>query len=360
VWALGWRRATFEALDSGIAEDGGRGNRPRAERYGKKYGWIGFFTYAGLLQERGLLPHEGLTFSDVDIDPSFPEKPPADGNASVPEAWLSPAVKSHKSWVRTGTTSVPCSILRREMIGDHCGPWVAVHGLVKAEDRVLGRAVWAFISALVTAKESAPQLVSALKSGTRPWGTRDVPSDHYIFAGEIPWHPHFASVALAEGAYRESVRIQAGEVEVEMLAHAYAWESYHSEMNDAGSARVPSHRFSTQFDLRGAPQSFDQFLPDGSPATITLSGVDGLDGDILYIREDLLHQYVGNRVIVWFAFGERELRPYPLSPPEWLVDAQRQEANAWHHVLTGISKKPRRCRRQQVRRQAAKGGRTLQ
>ena len=48
VWSLGWRAATFEALDSRIAEDafraGGRGHGPRAERYGKKYGWIGFFT----------------------------------------------------------------------------------------------------------------------------------------------------------------------------------------------------------------------------------------------------------------------------------------------------------------------------
>jgi hypothetical protein len=40
AWALGWRTATFEALDSRIAEDayryGGRGNRPHAERYGRK------------------------------------------------------------------------------------------------------------------------------------------------------------------------------------------------------------------------------------------------------------------------------------------------------------------------------------
>src|SRR5436190_23830124 len=100
-------------------------------------------------------------------------------------------------------------------------------------------------------------------------------------------------------------------VEVEVLAHEYAWESYHSEMNRAGSARVPSRCFSSRFDLRSAPQSFDQFLADRTRATVTLRGVDGLDGDVLYVREDLLRQYVGERAVVWFAFGERELRPCP-------------------------------------------------
>jgi hypothetical protein len=65
-----------------------------------------------------------------------------------------------------------------------------------------------------------------------------------------------------------------------------------------------------------------------------LSGVDGLDADILYVREDLLQRYVGERAIVWFAFGERELRPYPPSPPQWLENAQQQHANAWQVVLT--------------------------
>lgn len=118
------------------------------------------------------------------------------------------------------------------------------------------------------------------------------------------------------------------------LSPEYAWESYHSEMNRAGSARVPSQLFSAHFNLRGVAQCFDQVLPDGSPATITLSGVDGLVGDVVYIREDLLRQYVADRAIVWFAFGERELRPYPPSPPEWLADAQRERANAWSTVFT--------------------------
>jgi hypothetical protein len=55
---------------------------------------------------------------------------------------------------------------------------------------------------------------------------------------------------------------------------------------------------------------------------------------VLYVREDLLRQYVGDRRIVWFAFGQRELRPYPSSPPQWLTDVQAAQANAWFAVIT--------------------------
>ena len=337
VWALGWRAASFKTLDSRVADDGyrgGRGDRPLAERYGKKYGRIGFYTYAGLLEDRQQFPRKNHEFSDVDIDPSFPEEPPTDGDASVTEVWLSPTVRSHKSWVLASTTSLPPSFIRREMIRQHRGPWVAVHGHVSAGDRVLGRHTWGFISALVVSTKSAPRLAAALKNGSQRWEARDAPSDYYIFAGEIPWHPNFASLALAESAYWESIRIGADAMDVEILAHRYVWESYHSEINRTGSALVPSHAFSHRFDLRSAAQTFDQFLPDGSRATITLSSVDGLEGNVLYVREDLLRQYVDDRAIIWFTSGERELRPFPPSPPQWLLDAHRQQANSWREVLT--------------------------
>lgn len=337
VWALGWRAAHFSTLDDQIASEGyrgGRGNRPTAERYGKKYSWIGFYTYAGLLHENERLRHGTHEFSDVDIDPSFPERPPTDGDSSISQEWLLPGVKSHEKWLVENTTTLPNSLIRRERIHGQSGPWVAVHGHVSAVDRVLGRRVWAFVAALVVSKESAPRLSKALKAGSRPWRTRDVPSDYYAFAGEIPWHPSFTSRLLAGNEYCESVPVGTDAIEIEVLAHSYAWENYHSEMNRAGGTRIPSLVFSRAFDLRGAAQTFDQFLPDGSRATVTLGGVDQLEADILYVREDLLRKYVGERAIVWFGFGERELEPHPTSPPRWLETARRQRKDCWSVVLT--------------------------
>ncbi|TVQ94862.1 MAG: hypothetical protein EA397_00630, partial [Deltaproteobacteria bacterium] len=343
TWDLGWRADTFEPLDRRIAEDAyrGRGHRPLAERYGKKYSWIGFFEYAGVLEDSGLFPREGRPFTDVDIDPSFPEEAPidGDGDGDVPSAWLSPQIQLHESWVCADSTSLPRELLVRKKIGEHEGPWILVHGFLKAEDRLLGREAWAFISALVVETSGKADLVAALESGARPWVSRDVPSDHYTFAGEIPWHPRFAAVALEESgpdAYREDVPCASKAVAVEVLAHDYAWESYHSEVNQAESARVPSRLFSAQFDLRSLPQGFDQCLPDGTRASITLSGVEGLRGDVVYLREDLVKQYAGDRDVVIFGFGERELRPYPSPPPQWLLDARMQQKDEWRAVVRDV------------------------
>lgn len=342
VWMLGWRAATFEAIDQRIAEDAfryGRGDRTIVERYGKKYGWIGFYTYAGLLEDSGRFPRRDRTFSDVDIDPSFPEPAPIDGPSTVPEEWLVPTIESHETWVRTSETSLPFGVLRRAAVGEYQGPWIAVHGQISAEDRVLGRYAWAYLSAMAVAREYEADLVVALQAGSRPWCAREVPSDDYIFAGEIPWHAQFAEVALPEDGYSENVQVGPRATTVEALAHDYAWESYHSEMNRAGTARVPSKAFSERFDLRGVPQSFDQILPDGSRASITLSGVDGLEGDVLYLREDLVQQYLDGRAIVWCAFGERELRPFPSAPPQWLKESHRQQENAWSEIWTEMDLK---------------------
>jgi hypothetical protein len=78
AWELGWRQDRFEALDRELAaQTRGRIDAPnRVERYGKKYGWIGFWETAGRRAADGRL--EPARLSDVDIDPSFPApRPPA-------------------------------------------------------------------------------------------------------------------------------------------------------------------------------------------------------------------------------------------------------------------------------------------
>jgi hypothetical protein len=364
VWSGGWRQAIFETIDRRIDEDAYRPGTPlRVERYGKKYGWIGFFTYAGMLEAQGLLPEHGARLSDVDIDPSFPDQPLQDGVATGPQTWLKPEVQSHERWI-LGATDLPRQLIARPKIGRHKGPWVAVHGVVEAADKVLGRRAWAVVSALIVPAQGSTQVVAALNAGERPWIAGEVPGDYYTFAGEIPWHPTFAAELLAErgfeSAYREKIRIATGDVEIEAVAHRYAWESYHSKVNQGGGVSVPSHRFSTRFDLRSVPQGFDQVLPDGTKATISLRGVDGLEGDILYVREDLLRRYTGDRTIAWFAFGERQLYPYPSSPPRWLADAQRKQANAWRMVLTEADLGPEGAKKttKKTQRRVKKGAET--
>ena len=62
-----------------------------------------------------------------------------------------------------------------------------------------------------------------------------------------------------------------------------------------------------------------------------------------------------NRDVVVFAFGERELRPYPPSPPQWLLDAQRQQTDSWRAVVTDLrSKPPARTKKSGTKKRATK------
>jgi hypothetical protein len=86
IWALGWRNAAFGVIDDKIASHTRGGHRPHIERYGKKYGWIGFYTRAGELAGRGLLSADER-LSDLGVDPSFPD-PPAPCPIDLPR-WAS-------------------------------------------------------------------------------------------------------------------------------------------------------------------------------------------------------------------------------------------------------------------------------
>jgi hypothetical protein len=339
VWGLGWREDRFGAIDKDLASYTSRGNRPKAERYGKKYGWVGFYTYAGMLNDDGRLPTDYMRLSDVDIDPSFPE-PPAPAPFGCP-LWARPTPADDRRWIRQGIVTVPDELLYRRVIGSHEGPWIAVHAYLETKDQAPGRSVFGILTALLVAGTDAGRLVEALNTRAHPggWWLPEAPSDYYIFAGEIPWSTEFARRnADSDPAqlYREAMDVGEGSpVEVEILAHRYDWESYHSVLNEAGGALVPSRPFSAAFDLRGKPQTFSQTLSDQAVAALSLGAPAGFDGHLLYLREDLVHRYAAGRQLIWFIWGERQLHSYPDPAPNWLVQALRNRADVWRHIRRG-------------------------
>ena len=85
----------------------------------------------------------------------------------------------------------------------------------------------------------------------------EVPSDYYVFAGEIPWSKAFGRgmAGTGEVPYHEFVAADSGpDIDVEILGHTYAWESYHSPLNEAGGVVVPS-RASRLRSIYGAGRS---------------------------------------------------------------------------------------------------------
>jgi hypothetical protein len=340
VWALGWREEEFGAIDRRVGTSTSRMEPTGIERYGKKYGWIGYHTFAGMLSDGGRLTARDARSSIVDIDPSFPEPSPRDP-IRLP-SWARAVPVDDRRWLRHGVVEIPDELLFRPAIGPSRGPWLAVGGQLVTKRRVPDRRVFGIVRALLVARAHADRLVAALSAPIHPSEASlrfDEPASHWTFAGEFPWSPEFTCVdedGDITAPYREVVRVDDGDpIEIEILAHRFAWGSHHSPTNQAGNALIPSSAFSAAFDLRGGPQSFDQMRLDGTRAAVSLRGPAGFIGEILYLREDLMLQYAAERTLLWFVWGERQLYPHQDHVPVWLVQARREGADVWREVRKG-------------------------
>lgn len=335
VWELGWRREQFAAVDSSMRGRSVGRERGKVERYGKKYGWIGFFTFAGMLAQQGALPEREHRLSNVDIDPSFPILPPK-LPLSLP-TWGGDSTVTDEEWISSGPPTVPAQLLRAEKIGRLQGPWLAVYASLRCHDGP--RRVWGNLLALgLTASRAVSERAIAALLARGEWDNASalqLPSDHYTFAGEIPWHPEFSravSGASSRSNYLGRLRIGQRLLRAECFAHWYAWESYHTTTNNAGGTLVPSRPFSESFDLRSVPQRFHQVLPDGSPAALTVRAPDGFEGEILYLREDLLMHYCAGKALIWQMQGDRNLNDGSFNQPQWLERVYRERKNRWSLV----------------------------
>lgn len=340
AWMLGWRQATLGVVDGEIARDNySRRSVTKVERYGKKYSWIGFHTYAGLLHDSGSLRRYQL--SDIHIDPSFPRSPPA-ASVDLPPLVVHTPVEP-RQWIRYGDVSIPDELLYCKDLNGHVGPWVLAETTLKEVDLSVGRAVWVHVVAVLVDTADADRAVRVLAdpSGAQIRWHLEPPSDYYTFAGEVPWYPGFGySTDDPHTSYRRKIDTDGPALEVEILTHDFVWEGYHSPLNRALGSRIPSRWFSEHFNLRTEPQSLDQADPTGSKASLSLRGPGNFEGRLLYLREDLVEEYANGRGLIWFVRGGRELHPFPVQVPSWLRTAWRTSADRWSKVISGVEYSP--------------------
>jgi len=115
--------------------------------------------------------------------------------------------------------------------------------------------------------------------------------------------------------------------------HRFSWEGDHSQPNDAGHLLIPSRNLSTAMQLKAEPQTFGQRAPDGTVAALTFSAPSRFEGDLLYIREDILRSYAAGRTLIGLFWGERLPTPYPRNQPQWLQEARELNAEVWRQVV---------------------------
>lgn len=337
---LGWTEHRFGEIDRVIGERNfSRDNDPeKVERYGKKYGWAGFYEAAGRLSDSGELEHivkDENRLPDLPIDPSFPIDA-----APLPielRPWAS-LDSDDEIWMRQGEIEVQDELLRTTALGDGV-TWVAVDGYLRHQPREADRRVFGFIRGLIALEGWSTVEDHVGKVGVGNNLVPRNPGDYYCFAGEAPWSPTFDSFySPAIGnperhLHKLGPHLSEGP-EVELLAVDFNWESHHSVLNQAKIGSFPSKRFCHEAGLRkrrGRPEFADE---NGNLGAVSTSlDQPGWNGHILYVREDLLVDYtaeVGGDW-GWVVWGEKGIFPkhWEKGAPEWLKETRRSGADGF-------------------------------
>ncbi|MEV5177095.1 hypothetical protein AB0L10_39905 [Streptomyces flaveolus] len=335
VHALGWREDLFEQVERSITSTPDwqrRTSGGRIDRYGKKYGWIGFYTVAGMLADRGQPPED----LEVDIDPTFPQPLPS---APLPfGTWTPRTPADDLEWLRHGTVDVPDDFLAPHVLDGHEGPWLLVHAEIDTENVTTGRDTFGLFNTVLVDQENLTAFLDAFHALPHPGrDTIDLPAEYYLFAGEIPWHTRFAAPEpgrdlTVEDLYSGTLHYNRPDLRFERLAHHFAWEPHHSSQNQT-TAYVPSRLFSQAFDLSALPAGFDQCEASGALAARSFAAPSGYKGQLLYLRADLLRRYAAGRAIVTVCWGERAIKTaWPDRPSGALRKLYQTHQNIWRHI----------------------------
>ena len=326
IYNLGYSLQKFGEIDKEIARAkyfGQAVEEGKIDRYGKKYCWIAFYEIAGYRADKGLLNDwyiENGRISDIDIDPSFPEKPQK--IEIIEKDYLKGGPKDLAKWIDKGPTPDISDYLILTKINDIEGPWVLLDGYICQENYENGRGVFVFLRGLLINKKDIKKFIKykdniSVKNRALP----EIEGDHYTFAGEIPWCETFpytvypTKIEIPISA--KIVKMPKKEVnnlnmDVEIPIREFCWESYHSVVNPGQSFYVPSKEISTELGLHIEPQSFDMVDKEGRKASITLRWGDPwhTTHELIYLRKDLLEKYLtkGNKELTWIIWGEREYR----------------------------------------------------
>lgn len=219
-------------------------------------------------------------------------------------------------WIVRGAQPDYLGILEIAEIDDISGPWVLLDGFLEqtaADDRQ----VFTFLRGVLVKSEEVNRLHEMFANLNYPGNSAipDAPEHYYTYAGEMPF-------CSAPGLYRASKqeenryenKVSANHwaengIPVEIPVQTYSWVSYHSEMNQCGSAILPSKDICEALNLRYRENKWDLHDASGVASLYRKLGGDKLQisGQLSYLRRDLLDKHLtqSGKTLVWLMWGER-------------------------------------------------------
>jgi hypothetical protein len=373
IYDLGYRKKLFEDIDREIGNSYSRNERDgdKVDRYGKKYSWIAYFEMYGIREANQKLPdwRTGERTSDVGIDPSFPKRPDV-WNAPIPDLFGDISQNSD-NWVGGGYTPDFSTLLSVPEISSIHGPWILLDGFVQGERKDIDRELFAFLRGLFVPDKDVQRIRSEFLSIDYP-GNDSIPNgseDYYLYAGEAGKCTRYApELLMPNGRYRRQVseafdryveddthpkidppfikRIlispPSGDrdkkdaadsenslvienpsavkcysryrkipgVRIEIPMRKFAWESYHSAMNDFSGFDILAPSLIQKLGLVTWNREIDFRDKDGKLASAYREFGSGWKGDhfhFLYIRKELLQAYLKStrQKLIWCNWGER-------------------------------------------------------
>lgn len=322
---LGYSSSAFAEIDRDIAGHTWRAEsrgKSRVDRYGKKYSWIAFFEMYGVRRDQGGLS-ESRTFertSDVDIDPSFPQ-PARTWIPALPDLFAD-APRDPEAWIANGPTPDYHHLLNPTQVDNQPGPWALLEGFIEQSASDDERRLFTFLRGVLVDSNQVQNLLLAFDARPYP-GNNAIPeptADYYTYAGEIPWSERFGSNLRGPNGvdrrderdafeYHDGSHWQPG-ISVELPVCRFAWESYHSELNQLSSTLAPAPALCQRLGLVNHQGELDLYDSTGNLATMyrELKGEqETLKGELAYIRCDLLANYLSEsaKTLVWILWGER-------------------------------------------------------
>ncbi|MDP9475064.1 MAG: hypothetical protein M3R38_05125 [Actinomycetota bacterium] len=194
VYDLGYSFDAFGPVDARIDreafyarhyDDG----RSWAEGYGRKYVRAATRELAGYRDDLGLLRSEHdyeVNPPHVDLDPSFPERPPE--LLIVPGDLLGDRREPLGEWISRGPDLTFEDVLEVETLRGEHGPWVLLWGDVAQHDEQHRRRMFCFMQGLLLVAADAEEILDAVgRAEENRLDASDIPEVHYAYAGEIPW-----------------------------------------------------------------------------------------------------------------------------------------------------------------------------
>lgn len=288
---IGYTPEVFDDLDKDIVSKNRDydefGNSSKIERYGKKFSWIAYFELYGYLKLHKRVNTEyetGFRITDIDIDPTFPTKPP---KVQLFNKCLFPSINEDvQKWVLSDLYGYLKNLYITQL-PDFDDEWILLDASLKQGG--YDARVFIYLKTMLLEKNEAQRFSDKLNSKDYHPGDYGY---YYLLGGEISW----AEILKSEIDYDE--------FKILLPCLSFNWESYHSQLNNVSNFPFLSPILVKQLVLRFNLNDLSFYTKDGKKAAIYIWDEYS---HFYYIRKELFLSFLreNNLSLVWYETGSR-------------------------------------------------------